>query len=78
MFANRFIYFKTILACREAYALGARIRLGPELEIPSYGCEDHFLESGTEAHCWRVLYSICEESIQVLKFCYNSKNLKFS
>ena len=23
---------------------GARYRLGPELEIPGYGCEDHFLE----------------------------------
>ena len=27
---------------------GATYRLGPELEIPGYGCEDHFLE---QVHC---------------------------
>jgi NAD+ synthase (glutamine-hydrolysing) len=27
---------------RQAKALGARYRLGPELEITGYGCEDHF------------------------------------
>ena len=26
---------------------GARYRLGPELEIPGYGCEDAFLEDDT-------------------------------
>jgi NAD+ synthase (glutamine-hydrolysing) len=29
---------------------GAVIRLGPELEIPGYGCEDHFLELDTINH----------------------------
>ncbi|KAF9453533.1 glutamine-dependent NAD(+) synthetase with GAT domain-containing protein [Macrolepiota fuliginosa MF-IS2] len=34
---------------------GARIRVGPELEIPGYGCLDHFLEGDTVLHSWEVL-----------------------
>ncbi|MCZ6675635.1 MAG: NAD(+) synthase [Candidatus Poribacteria bacterium] len=34
---------------------GARYRLGPELEIPGYGCEDHFLEGDTFLHSWECL-----------------------
>lgn len=33
----------------------AKIRIGPELEIPGYGCEDHFFESDTIHHSWEVL-----------------------
>lgn len=29
---------------------GAAIRMGPELEITGYGCEDHFLEQDTVMH----------------------------
>jgi NAD+ synthase (glutamine-hydrolysing) len=29
-----------------AKARGAAVRVGPELEIPGYGCLDHFLEGG--------------------------------
>lgn len=29
---------------------GAVVRLGPELEITGYGCEDHFLELDTITH----------------------------
>mmetsp|Transcript_39470 Transcript_39470/g.97086 ORF Transcript_39470/g.97086 Transcript_39470/m.97086 type:complete len:719 (+) Transcript_39470:93-2249(+) len=39
----------------EARAAGARLRLGPELEIPGYGCEDHFLEEDTSMHSWEAL-----------------------
>lgn len=38
-----------------ARAHGATYRLGPELEIPGYGCNDHFLESDTLLHCFQVL-----------------------
>lgn len=38
-----------------AKARGARYRLGPELEIPGYGCQDHFLENDTFRHSWQVL-----------------------
>lgn len=39
----------------EAKTRGARYRLGPELEITGYGCEDHFLETDTLRHAWEVL-----------------------
>ncbi|KAI4374193.1 hypothetical protein MLD38_012213 [Melastoma candidum] len=37
---------------------GAVIRLGPELEITGYGCEDHFLELDTVHHAWECLKDI--------------------
>ena len=43
----------------DAKSKGARFRLGPELEIPGYGCEDHFLESV----CFR-----CNPSIFLFQF----------
>jgi NAD+ synthase (glutamine-hydrolysing) len=50
---NRII--ESIIKSREQ---GANIRIGPELEIPGYGCEDHFLELDTINHSWDVLSSI--------------------
>ncbi|XP_057968427.1 glutamine-dependent NAD(+) synthetase isoform X2 [Malania oleifera] len=41
-----------------AKAAGAVIRLGPELEITGYGCEDHFLELDTVTHAWECLKDI--------------------
>ncbi|GKF86005.1 glutamine-dependent NAD(+) synthetase, partial [Tanacetum coccineum] len=38
---------QSIIKAKEA---GAVIRLGPELEITGYGCEDHFLELDTISH----------------------------
>lgn len=32
-----------------------RIQVGPELELPGYGCEDHFLELDTVEHSWECL-----------------------
>jgi NAD+ synthase (glutamine-hydrolysing) len=43
---------------REAKAQGCRYRLGPELEISGYGCEDHFFENDTLEHSWEVLAEI--------------------
>ncbi|KAL4066030.1 hypothetical protein V8B97DRAFT_1864885 [Scleroderma yunnanense] len=37
---------------------GATLRVGPELEIPGYGCYDHFLEGDTALHSWEVLAKI--------------------
>ncbi|XP_059639764.1 glutamine-dependent NAD(+) synthetase [Cornus florida] len=37
---------------------GAVIRLGPELEITGYSCEDHFLELDTVNHAWECLKDI--------------------
>ena len=35
-----------------AKAAGAAVRVGPELELTGYGCEDHFLEQDTTAHAY--------------------------
>lgn len=37
---------------------GASLRVGPELEIPGYGCLDHFLELDLYEHSWEVLADI--------------------
>lgn len=39
---------------------GCSYRLGPELEVPGYGCEDHFLEADTVNHSWEVLVSLVQ------------------
>ncbi|TFK71373.1 glutamine-dependent NAD(+) synthetase with GAT domain-containing protein [Pluteus cervinus] len=41
-----------------AKSRGATLRVGPELEIPGYGCYDHFLEGDTVLHSWEVLAKI--------------------
>lgn len=35
-----------------AQALPMCLQVGPELEIPGYGCEDHFIEHDTVEHSW--------------------------
>ncbi|KAJ1740461.1 glutamine-dependent NAD(+) synthetase [Coemansia sp. RSA 989] len=45
----------------QAKALNARLRIGPELEIPGYGCYDHFLERDTVQHSWEVLGRLLED-----------------
>ncbi|CEP62289.1 glutamine-dependent NAD(+) synthetase LALA0_S05e02190g [Lachancea lanzarotensis] len=37
-----------------AKAKGARLRVGPELEITGYGCLDHFLENDVYLHAWEM------------------------
>lgn len=36
------------------------IRVGPELEISGYSCEDHFLEGDTILHSWEIIRDIIE------------------
>lgn len=49
---------RIITSLRECVQKEANVRLGPELEIPGYGCEDHFLEEDTISHSWEVLADI--------------------
>ncbi|CAI5473619.1 unnamed protein product [Closterium sp. Yama58-4] len=49
---------RIIASIREAKARGASYRIGPELEITGYGCEDHFLEHDTCQHAWECLAAI--------------------
>ena len=51
---------RILQSCEEAKSKGACYRLGPELEICGYGCEDHFLESDTFQHCWESLIELFE------------------
>jgi NAD+ synthase (glutamine-hydrolysing) len=48
---------------REAKRLGATYRLGPELEISGYSCEDHFLEIDTFTHSEESLASILSSDV---------------
>ena len=50
----------SVQAAKEA---GARMRSGPELEIPGYSCEDHFFESDTLLHSWEVLVELIKSPI---------------
>lgn len=43
------------LSIARARAAGARFRVGPELEVSGYGCEDHFLELDTFTHSWESI-----------------------
>lgn len=52
---NKMNIIKSIQIAKEK---GATYRLGPELEIPGYGCEDHFFELDTVKHSWEVLTEI--------------------
>jgi len=51
---------RILRSCEQAKKSGATYRLGPELEICGYGCEDHFLEDDTFAHCWESLMLLFE------------------
>jgi NAD+ synthase (glutamine-hydrolysing) len=44
-----------IASIRIAKQKHCRLRLGPELEICGYGCEDHYFEDDTIRHCWECL-----------------------
>ncbi|ODQ67714.1 glutamine-dependent NAD(+) synthetase with GAT domain-containing protein [Nadsonia fulvescens var. elongata DSM 6958] len=39
---------------------GAKLRVGPELEVTGYGCLDHFLESDVFLHSWEMYAQILE------------------
>ncbi|OUT21883.1 NAD+ synthetase [Pichia kudriavzevii] len=41
-----------------AKSKGAKLRVGPELEVPGYGCLDHFLENDTYIQSWEMYSTI--------------------
>lgn len=48
---------------QQAKTAGATYRLGPELEIPGYGCQDAFLEGDTLRHSWECLADILQSDL---------------
>ncbi|EGW33512.1 glutamine-dependent NAD(+) synthetase [Spathaspora passalidarum NRRL Y-27907] len=45
---------RIIESIREAKRQGARLRVGPELEVCGYGCLDHFAENDLYDHSWEI------------------------
>jgi NAD+ synthase (glutamine-hydrolysing) len=41
--------------------MGASLRMGPELEISGYGCNDHFYEVDTYTHSMEVLAKLMDD-----------------
>lgn len=41
---------RIIKSIKQAKELGAKVRVGPELEITGFGCGDHFLEQVILSH----------------------------
>ncbi|OQR76214.1 putative glutamine-dependent NAD(+) synthetase-like [Tropilaelaps mercedesae] len=54
-------YRRILESIKRAKAAGSKYRSGPELEIPGYGCADHFFESDTELHSWEVLAKLLDD-----------------
>lgn len=54
---------RILQSIQEAKARGATYRLGPELEICGYGCNDHFLEGDTLLHSFQVLAELLASPI---------------
>ncbi|KAI0553618.1 NAD+ synthase [Xylaria curta] len=66
-----------------AKGMGARVRTGPELEIPGYGCLDHHLEGDTFAHSWEVLAQIisdeaCKDMLVDLGMGCRHRNVRYN
>lgn len=49
---------RIIKSIEECLDKGCKIRIGPELEVTGYTCEDHFFEPDTINHNWEVIAEI--------------------
>ena len=55
---------RIIESIRVAKQHGATLRVGPELEIPGYSCEDAFFEVDIVRHSWEVLAEILAQDFR--------------
>lgn len=60
---------RIVASINEAKVRGATYRVGPELEVCGYGCEDHFLEQDTFFHCWESMEQILRSDATVGILC---------
>lgn len=60
---------RTVESIRIAKGKGAKYRLGPELELSGYSCEDHFLEMDTFMHCEQSLAAILDSDLTCDLLC---------
>lgn len=56
-------YANIIGSIQECKRLNCAIRIGGELEVPGYGCDDHFLEYDTTFHSWDVIRDIIKSGV---------------
>lgn len=52
---------RILASIERAIELGATVRLGPELEVTGYGCEDAFYEIDTVHHSWQIIGEILKK-----------------
>jgi predicted amidohydrolase len=52
---------RIIESIKRAKQAGAKLRVGPELEIPGYDCLDTFLENDVYLHSWQMMARILED-----------------
>ncbi|KAF7856329.1 hypothetical protein EAF04_009857 [Stromatinia cepivora] len=74
---------RIIESIRRAKKAGASLRVGPELEVTGYGCQDHFLESDTELHSWESLAEIiaheeCRDILLDIGMPVRHKNVNYN
>ncbi|GAA6020062.1 hypothetical protein JCM10207_006773 [Rhodosporidiobolus poonsookiae] len=74
---------RILRSIRIAKERGAKLRIGPELEITGYGCQDHFLEGDTHLHSWQVLREIlqseeCDDMIVDVGMPVVHKNVNYN
>lgn len=77
---------RIISSILKAKELGAFIRVGPELEISGYGCEDAFYEEDTVIHSWQVVAKILSANISdiiidigiIINFSHSNRMFKES
>nr|XP_039269971.1 glutamine-dependent NAD(+) synthetase-like [Styela clava] len=62
-------YTRIVKSFEKAHERGSSYRLGPELEIPGYGCGDHFYEGDTMQHCFEVLAKLLEREESKTMIC---------
>ncbi|THH05396.1 hypothetical protein EW145_g4824 [Phellinidium pouzarii] len=62
-------YERILQSIRVAKERGATLRVGPELEIPGYGCLDHFLEGDTTLHSWEILAKLLQSGVTLDILC---------
>ena len=54
---------RIVTSIKKAKAAGCRYRLGPELEVSGYSCEDHFLELDTFMHSEQSLAVLLQSDL---------------
>ncbi|KAJ3168629.1 glutamine-dependent NAD(+) synthetase [Geranomyces variabilis] len=76
-------YERILESIKLAKEAGARYRLGPELEITGYGCNDHFYEGDTYLHSFEVLAKllvadVCQDMLIDVGMPVAHKNTKYN